>query len=563
MIIKQFYAHQTTQIIFSLVCLYGLFLLLNFETINQPFSVVDTPLLLAQALLYSPLEYFTEPSKYQLLSFAHLTPWITLSWDLDYTLFQLEAKYYRVHHLLSAGLLLGIVYLVLYRLTRSILITSLFCFAIITLPATFEVFDHVVSRHYLEGMIFSLLSFYFAQCYNRTGKLIGLVGSVLLYILSITAKEVFVPLPGVLFFVFHGGVRRKIMLILPYSLALLAYLVWRIYMLGDFGGYSYTTTLLDQIKDSQGLLILLHVVLNLARSLFTTIGASVLMFALFSLLLFINFRRLSISVRIGLLVGVAGLMLPILALHPYLATAPRPGRWFFTASITFLLFFAYLCSITESRVLTGVVLVVVLACSVQACVVRIQKPLHGPVAQKVYMQILKSDPDSYLKIPTPLPIIERSLANWVYVGKLHNGEWGTLKVSDEGQLHYHDITGKTAMGVRGNALPMTEASWAGRYLELSIIADYNSESDVLTFNFTNEISSNECFVYIYGEHNGLLFGNSDCRHWANSYQTLVYWARGTGYKLSDMSIALWTKHPDQRLYSKPVKLRDIIDMDVM
>ncbi len=84
------YFNRKTQIALSLIGLIAAFLALNLKTLNWSFAIIDSPILLSQAILYSPLEYFTSPSKYQYMSFNNLTPWSSLSWDIDYNLFRLS-----------------------------------------------------------------------------------------------------------------------------------------------------------------------------------------------------------------------------------------------------------------------------------------------------------------------------------------------------------------------------------------------------------------------------------------------------------------------------------------
>jgi hypothetical protein len=560
---RNLFSNRTTHIAFSLACLYAVLVLLNFKTLEWPFGIIDSPIILAQAILYSPLEYFASPSKYQFLSYNNFTPWVTLSWDFDYTLFQLEPLGYRAHQLVSMAALLGVVYLVLYRITRSILNTTLFCFAIISLPATFGVIDDLVNRHYLEGMIFCLLSFLFADNYSKEPSVKWLILSVSLYALSIIAKEIFILLPGVLFFLFPGSLRRKILATIPYALTLLTYIAWRIYMLSGAGGYSSAEASLDLIHNWPAVS---DITTQLVTSLFVTPTTALLMLALFVILLGINISRLSLATIMAILVGAAGVVLPLLALLPLLSVGFYSSRWLFAPSFGLLLCFSFLCSVTKPRALAVAVYTVVFACSALACYVRINEPTPAYMKGngKVYKTILLSDPKRFLLMSSYSRMAAQGQAVWVYIAKLRNGSWGTMQVSDRGQLQYHDMTNKVPIRFGRRKIQLTDTdSRHSAPLDLIESGRYDAETDTLTLNLVDGLEGQQCFIYVFGENNGLLLSNADCTQWNMSYRELAYLTRMTGYELPDISIAIWTDSPTNRQYSRTYKLRDLIDLDTL
>jgi hypothetical protein len=558
---KIIYSNRKTHIALSLACLYTILLVLNFNTIFWPFGIIDSPIPLAQAILYSPIEYFTSPSKYQFLSYNNFTPWLTLSWDIDYTLFQLEPLGYRVHHLLSTVILLGVAYLLLYRLTYSILNTSIFCLALITLPATIDVIDELMDRHYLEGMILCLLSSLFALAYVRKRAIIWLSLSVLFYGLSILAKEVFIPLPGILFCLFPGNFRRKFVFIIPYAITLLAYLPWRFHMISGTGGYSSANTYLILIEDPQ---LLFNAAQRLLDSLFVTTPVTLLMLALFALLVVINFKKMSLYTKVGILIGTLGIALPVVALLPLISSGLLPGRWIFAPSVAFLIFFSYLCGITTSRKLSGIVYAIVFACSVGAAYVYIQKPAPFYVKGKggFYKHILQSDSHSYHYTGKQTTLGQRAQAVWVYVAKLHNGAWGTLPISDVGQLRYHDTENKEFLKISRRKLkPPSVHDPMGANLDLVKNVKYNPQSGLLLFSFADNLEDKHCFVYIFGEHNGILNRTANCKGWSIQYRELKYFLNMMGSSFSDASVAVWSENPAKRYYSRPYKLHELIDPD--
>jgi|TARA_B110000908_G_scaffold165552_1_gene215182 hypothetical protein len=558
MTIDRIYSNHKARIVLSLVGLLAVLLLLNFKTLYWPFAIIDSPILLAQAIAYSPLQYFTSPFEYQFLTYNNFTPWVILSWDIDYSLFQLEPWGYRAHQLASTVALIGVAYLLLYTLTRSAFNAAIFSFAIISLPATFGVLDDLVSRHYLEGMIFSLLSVFLAAMYNSKQKIVWLMLSVLLYAFSITAKEVFIPLPGILFFFFLGSFRRKVHLIIPYALTLVGYLIWRIYMLSGAGGYTSPEASISLFENVD---LVVGIAQKLGGLLFVTPLASLAVLALFVVLSAASFRALSLNTKLGLLVGSMGLALPLVALLPLLSAEIFSPRWLFAPSIGLVIFLAYLCNISNSKTLSGVTYGVILICSLTASYERTQEPMPALAMGKgnIYQKALQSDSDKYLRVASFSPLAAQGQAIWVYIAKLHNGSWGTLTVSDIGQLRYHDSDGMTAIkaGKRKVALEVDESS-VSINPNLVTAVDLNPTSGLFTLNFADNLDSDRCFVYVFGEHNGMLFRTTDCEEWNIEYRQLEYLTRMTGYTLSEVSIAAWTENPNRRIYSTPYKFSDLL-----
>jgi hypothetical protein len=557
----KFYSRSGIKIALSLACLLAALLILNIKTIHWPFGIIDSPIILAQAIAYSPIEYLTSPHKYQFLTYNNFTPWVTLSWDIDYSFFQVDPLGYRVHHLVSLAIMVALIYLILYRATGSILNTSIFCLAILTLPATFSVVDDIINRHYLEGMIFCLLSFFCAQTYSRGSSPAWLALSVLSYGLSMTAKEVFIPLPGIIFFLYPGSFKRRVLLSLPYAVVLFSYLAWRMYMLGGYGGYTGGITILN-VLEQEGALTLITLQL-LTTTFFSPVAASI-MLALLGVLLATNFRQITPSVKLGLLVGVFGLALPLIALLPMFAIGFLMPRWLFAPTVALVMFISYLCSRTPSKTVTGLTYCVVFACSVGAFYARLQEPVppYTMGGGKAYQYILESDPDHYLRMPRFSQMAGQGYSVWTYIAKLRNNAWGTLTVNDVGQLKYHNIEGKSDHRLgrkRGKLKPVDNTLAAD--LPLIEHANYNPDTGALSFQFSDQLTSESCFVYIFGEHNGFLFSTPDCLEWSVQYRELAYQVRMIGYELADASIAVWSAQPNDRLYSQPYKIHEPIDLD--
>lgn len=198
----------------------------------------DTQILL-HALRYSWWEYFFDSKIWQSLSPANLTPWVSLSFDFDLALFGLNPAGFYGHQLLVlaavvvAGLYLAALWLKPYQAFIS---GGIFLFG---MPVE-SVVSQLMARHYLEGLLFSLLAVYFFIRFLREEKRYQLLITTLAYVLAMTAKEIYVPL-GLLLLCLHWQHRGLSMLsrVVPLLLVMAAYVVWRSLMLDTLvSGYS-------------------------------------------------------------------------------------------------------------------------------------------------------------------------------------------------------------------------------------------------------------------------------------------------------------------------------------
>lgn len=217
----------------------ALFLALNARALGS-WWIHDDPCLLAAAAGGGIGPHFWHPETWRALSGTVLMPWTILSLGLDAALFGLEPAPLYAHQLLSFTVLLAFVHGVLRgRLSpwSSALATSLFA---VSAPA-FAVAQQLMNRHYLEGTILFLgaLALYWRAV--RTHRPALAVAGAGLYLLSVTAKEVFVPLVVLLPWLPVGDWRARWRQLAPFAAAAALYVPWRLYMLGpsnSFSGYA-------------------------------------------------------------------------------------------------------------------------------------------------------------------------------------------------------------------------------------------------------------------------------------------------------------------------------------
>jgi hypothetical protein len=211
-------------------------ILLHYPALESGWLFDDLQIL-KHAVEYHPWEYFFVPQIWQELSVSNLTPWVTLSFDMDLSLFGSEPRFFYVHHLFSLWLSLVMLYTVLrmwvprsYAFCGSLLF---FVSAPIVLSAEF-----LCLRHYVEGSVLILLSlFLFIIALRRKNFHLSYL-SAISYFFSMTAKEIYVPFVLVILFLPEGKWSSRVKYTTPHFIALLFYIVWRSWMLGRvIGGY--------------------------------------------------------------------------------------------------------------------------------------------------------------------------------------------------------------------------------------------------------------------------------------------------------------------------------------
>ncbi|CAK0754345.1 conserved membrane hypothetical protein [Gammaproteobacteria bacterium] len=197
----------------------------------------DTSVIL-HAINSKGLDAFYKPDDWQKLSSANLTPWLTLSFKFDLWLAGLSPGFFYIHQLCS----LGLVTVAMYALGRQWMspVWSFFavCLFLVGAP-TASVAETLMTRHYLEGMLFVLLAMLaFTRSLSQQRMLLALLGA-LAYALAVTAKEVYVPLVFlVLVMPPVDKVATRLRLAFPFIAVVILYIIWRRYMLGSLtGGY--------------------------------------------------------------------------------------------------------------------------------------------------------------------------------------------------------------------------------------------------------------------------------------------------------------------------------------
>jgi hypothetical protein len=203
----------------------------------------------AREVLSSPLMYGTNFAINVALFYR---PVANLSYALDFQLWGLDPFGYHLTDLLLHGVGSALTFALVDRVSKDRVVGMLAGCLFAVHPITAEVVPTPARRHDVLATVFvlgSVLLFVWAlRVEHRRRRWAILAGSVCAYVLAVGAKEIGVlapPLVGVWFLLvaYDRGydlgttVWRGTKVAVPYTIATLAYLRWRLNVLGGFGGY--------------------------------------------------------------------------------------------------------------------------------------------------------------------------------------------------------------------------------------------------------------------------------------------------------------------------------------
>jgi len=177
----------------------------------------DDPDILKYVLEHSPWQYFLVPSAWQEYSTQYVTPWQTLSFDIDLALFGLNPQAFYAHHLIALWVAACLTYLLL-RLWADPLWSGLGAGLFLCSAPVVEVAQQLSARHYLEGLVFAVLGLNFFLRPLRRDRPNASWWGGLCYAVAVSAKEVYVPLGVLLPFVPERTLRERWRVAMPFLL---------------------------------------------------------------------------------------------------------------------------------------------------------------------------------------------------------------------------------------------------------------------------------------------------------------------------------------------------------
>ncbi len=224
----------------------GLAVLGIFHPILRAYWWGDDPAILLHALGARWFSAFWDPAVWRRLSPSNLTPWVTLSFQADLALAGLSTRFFHAHQLAAIFVLAGALYLLMRRWWAPASAMVAVLLFLVGAP-TASVVEALATRHYLEGATFSVMALMAYLQAAQTGRVAWALGGAAVYALSVTAKEVYVPLVVLLPFLPVGlAWPLRMQLLAPYVAVAALYVVWRGWMLGALvGGYVDPAAALD------------------------------------------------------------------------------------------------------------------------------------------------------------------------------------------------------------------------------------------------------------------------------------------------------------------------------
>lgn len=233
---------------FAAVFLLAMTLLLYFQALSGWWTY-DDPLHLKEAIQYGPDQYFFVPYIWQGYQGGFFTPLLTLSYDLDYSLFGLNPTLFYGHQLASVALAAFAFYLLLSLwVSRSVALLG--AMLLLVSPPLALGAHWLAIRHYVEGLALASLAFHAWGMALRRQSAAWCWWGAILYLFAMLAKEVYVPLAGLMMLVPERTWRERLRFSWPLWASLAVYLAWRFWMLGgQFGGYGLLSTNWEAVPD--------------------------------------------------------------------------------------------------------------------------------------------------------------------------------------------------------------------------------------------------------------------------------------------------------------------------
>ena len=214
----------------------------------------DDPAFLTHISSYSPWQDLINPDVWQDISPSNFTPWLTFSYTIDLTLFGLNPLLFYLHQIVvisATAVILNALLALWLPPLYAIFSTLLFMIG----SPVLLVAQQLMTRHYVEGLFFCLVSLFFFIAHLRHSSTALQIISAFFYFLATLAKEVFFPLFLILFFIPERNLSQCIRSTTPHVLIALLYIFWRAAMLGSLtGGYTANSDFLSQIDVAEILL---------------------------------------------------------------------------------------------------------------------------------------------------------------------------------------------------------------------------------------------------------------------------------------------------------------------
>lgn len=188
------------------------------------------------------------PTFWRELPFKMYTPLQFASYKVDLHFFGVNARLWYVHQLISLSAAAAALFALLrlwWRRSFATIGTALF----VCNPQVLGWAGLLMARQYIEGFVFACVAITLYGRYLRQKRLPLLVIAVSTYAIACLCKEVFVPLPILLFLMPESTSRESARSVLPFLAVTALYLALREAMLGTFfGGYGWAVPADERVR---------------------------------------------------------------------------------------------------------------------------------------------------------------------------------------------------------------------------------------------------------------------------------------------------------------------------
>ena len=249
--------------------------------------------------------YFFSPGQWQSLGVPFFTPWLTLEYWLDFHLFGFKPVGFYAHHLISLWCAAVLTFILLYRRVGVFGAGAAALFFLAGSPVV-VVSQQLMSRHYVTGLVFTLLAILFYLRARERESRPSLALAAVCYLVAMLNKEIFAPLPLVLFFLDKATYKERLYAIAPFGFVAGGYIFWRSVMLGAIiGGYGG-----NRLHEARNIIASIHALLEVIW------GANLVLAGSMVLLLVIGLQVVrEPRMRPLLAPSLVALLLPLLAIR--------------------------------------------------------------------------------------------------------------------------------------------------------------------------------------------------------------------------------------------------------
>lgn len=282
----------------------------------------DDPSILWHAINSEGFSAFYDPSDWKKLSTGNLTPWVTLSFKVDLWLSGFSPKFFYVHQLGSLGMVAVAAYALCRQWVSPTWAFLSICLFLVGAP-TISVTEMLMTRHYLEGLLFALLATLACVYAFRQRSMSWAFAGAFAYALAATSKEIYVPLVLVILVIPPlKDISSRLRLASPIIGTAVCYIFWRQHMLGGMiGGYVESNSIVS-IQSVKGMF---NAIGSFPRFIF---GDSwILPTFLFCITLMITLFKNSKSIPVFIMLSI-GVFVPLVPLISFPGIS-GPNRYLF------------------------------------------------------------------------------------------------------------------------------------------------------------------------------------------------------------------------------------------